>query len=399
MTLPVHPRSIFANRKPRAGLSFDTLPQGVMDESGFITTKPLNSLTALPIVWACVRVMAMAVARSRWKVVDANGLEVDAPGDLMPVGRGVNVTRLEKWRTVVEQLMLHGNAYLYSNGAGLWDPAFEGKVERTGRNGRGRRYVLRTASGGEVTLAETEVIAFHGPGYDGLDSPSPIQAVARDTLALMDAARTNQSTSLLSGAQGRGVLVLGDQMYGAPKATRDEIAESIQQAYARTRSKGAIPVLPAGVKPETMGGVSPADLQMIELLRWNIEDVCRVFGVPPRQVFHFSRDLRAVGFESQAVDWQRSGVEPICDMLADSMSERIFREGRSMVRRYELDSSRLSLGTYTEQVTAHVAAIAGGLRTPNECRLLMGDPPHTDGDRLFTPAGTPEQGDDNPTQE
>ena len=387
MPIRVHPRSVFA---PRAALDVGPLPTGVMDDSGFISAKPLTTLTAQPVVWACVRVMSMAVARSRWKVVDDQGIEVVAPADLIPVDRGLNTTRLEKWRVVVEQLMLNGNAYLYQNGVGVWDPAFGGRVERVGRGGRRRRYHLTTAAGTEVTLTDAEVVAFHGSGYDGLEAPSPIQRVASQTLALMEATQSNQQSNLVSGAQGRGVLIMGDQMFGASKDKRDEIALSIAEAYDRTRKKGAIPVLPAGVLPGTMGGVSPADLQMIELLRWNIEDVCRVFGVPPRQVFHYNRDLRAVGFESQAVDWQRSGVEPICDMLADTMSERIFRDGPIMDRHYELDSSRLSLGTYTEQVAAHTDAIAGGLRTPNECRLLMGDPPHPEGNELFTPAGTPE---------
>ena len=395
---------LFQRFAPRAGLSIET-GGSVPAADGFIPQDAVTALTARQaqsVVWACVNALAIAVARSKWRIVDPAGLELTRPTLLRPLTATIDgyLPATYRWRMVVENLGYRGNAYLRIHRTGrqieALEPAHNGQVQRRGVRGTTRVYLLTMLSGERVELQQRDVVAIHGPGFNGLQSPSPIQAAGKAVISLDQDARKQLSGSVKAGLAGRGVILMSDHLLNAGKETRDQLASSLEEGYANARNAGRVPVLPPGYTPGQMGGVSPADLQLIELLRWNTEDICRIFGVPPRVVFHYAQRLRVSGFEGQAVDWQRQSVEPWCDLIADTVTASLLGPGPA---RYMLDSSLLSLGTFSEQVDAITKAIAGGLMTPNEGRMRMGIPEHEDGDRLILPAGTPGQAPGDTTTE
>ena len=365
-----------------AGVGVSGLEVGrVIDASG-----PLSIYDAHPVVWACVHTLASAVARSRWVARTPDGQDAgDSPG-LQTVLRGANNLPAQMiWEITAREVIQRGNAFLWRNGAEL-RPILDGAISSS----TDRTVTGTTLEGSNVTLAPRSYIAIHGPGFDGLASPSPIEAAARKALQVDNAARQLQEGNARSGLNGRAVLTMDKDFYAAAaKRGRDDIAKSLEAGYTEERGAGRVPVLPPGVVPAQMGGVSPADLQLIEMMKWNALDICRAFGVPPRMVFVYDQQLRVTGFEAQASDWQRQSVEPWCERIASQVSYALSPPRLDNGAALHLDSSELSVGTYSEQITANAAAVAGGLMTPNEARARMGLPPHPDGDQLIMPAGSP----------
>ena len=358
------------------------------DGDNFQSPGALTSRSAHSVVWACVRDLSSSVGRSVWKSRFGSGPLTTNDAALRLLERPhPDWSGLEFWTFVAARLVADGNAYLIDNNVaagGGWTPALSGTVKR--ENGR-RIYRLQTLDGLSIERTAAQVLPIHGPGYNGLESPSPIAAAAASALASDQAARTLQLANAKSGLHGRGVLLVDPVGYSAmTRGQRGDIAKTLEKNYTAQRGAGRIPVLPPGVTPGTMGGVSPADLQLIELMKWNAYDVCRALGVPPRNVFLYDRGMRVTGFEMQASDYQRQSVEPLCARISAVMTRSLVADSG---KQYILDSSDLSLGTFSEQVESLARAVAGGLLTPNEARRKMGDPPHADGDRLILPAGSP----------
>ena len=367
-------------------LNHDTGMSGV--DMGLIigTTGPLSIYDAHPVVWACVHTLASAVARSRWVARRPDGQDAgDNPALRIVQNGAVNLPAQMIWEITAREVIQRGNAFLERSGSEL-RPILEGTIAST----TDRSLTGVTLDGANVTLPPRRYIAIHGPGFNGLTSPSPIEAAARKALQVDNAARQLQEGNARSGLNGRAVLTMDKDFYAAAaKRGRDDIAKSLEAGYTEERGAGRVPVLPPGVVPAQMGGVSPADLQLIEMMKWNALDICRAFGVPPRMVFVYDQQLRVTGFEAQASDWQRQSVEPWCERIAAQVSYALSPPRLDDGARLHLDSSELSVGTYSEQITANAAAVAGGLMTPNEARARMGLPPHPDGDQLIMPAGSP----------
>ena len=373
------------------------------DGTDFQPTAALSSKSAHSVVWACVRDLSQSVGRSVWKSRQPFGPMTDRDAGLRQLERPhPDWSGLEFWTFVAARLIATGNAFLIDqsvNGERAWLPALSGEVVRDERDRRRRIYKLATLDGQQVELTAAQVLPIHGPGYDGLYSPSPITAAAAVALASDKAARELQLANARSGLHGRAVLVVDPVGHKAmTRSQRGDIAETLEKNYTAQRGAGRVPVLPPGVTPGTMGGVSPADLQLIELMKWNAYDVCRALGVPPRNVFLYDRGMRVAGFEMQASDYQRQSIEPLCALIGAVMTRALVPSGG---KQYILDSSQLALGTFGEQVTSLTSAVAGGLLTPNEARVKMGVPEHADGDRLILPAGSPgaAPGSDNPPVE
>ena len=348
--------------------------------------NPITRDEAHPVVWACVHTLASAVARSRWTARTATGQDAGMTQQLAMVEAGSNgIPAQMVWEITAREVIMRGNAFLHRDGAGL-HPILEGRLS----NLTDRTLTGTALDGTQVTLAPRDYVGIHGPGFDGLRSPSPIEAAAYGALRMDRAARALAEGNARSGLHGRAVLTLDPEFYGSlSPEVWTQIVKTLEEGYGGERGAGRVPALPPGVKPAQMGGVSPVDLQVIELLKWNALDICRAFGVPPRMVFVYDQQLRVTGFEAQASDWQRQSVEPWCVRIASQVSHALQPPTLTGRTRLHLDSSELSVGTYSEQITANAAAVAGGLLTPNEARARMGEPPHPDGDSLIMPAGSP----------
>lgn len=350
----------------------------------------LTATTAIPVVWACVQILSTSVARSKWRLLGADDMPIRTSPYLAEVAQRETLTRMSplmKWRMVAESLALTGNAYLRVHRRGarrVLEPAIEGSAYVEGRE---RAYRLIMPGQRQETLSARDVVAIHGQGFDGTASPSPIQHVARAALRVNSAAVRLQYDTVKAGLIGRAVIEMDERLIGMGKDTRADIEKSLKD-FAADRDKGRVPVLAAGLKTGTIGGgISPVDLQLIELLRWTVEDVCRVFGVPPRMVYQFVRGQRVADFEGQAADWQRWSVASWCELIAAEVTAQLLNPADP--RRLDLDSSQLALGTMGELATTMVSLVAGGIFSPNDARRRFGEPARSEGEALILPAGTP----------
>ena len=248
--------------------------------------------------------------------------------------------------------------------------------------------------GEQIRVRAPDVLTLHGDGFNGLESPSPVRYAARQTLTVMALAEEHQQ-DLLSGVQLRTAITVAPELF--PHITPEKLQEyqwSLSEDYRRARRKREIPVLPPGFGLTSTGGLSAADIQLIELLKWSVEDVGRAFGVPPRMLGHFHEGAKvAATFEGHAVDFERWSIQAHVQRVQAQLTAKLLSAAEAadgLVVRMPAD--RIREGSWTEQVRAVELAVArGGLLTPNEGRQRLRYPPLEGGDQLLQPKGAPPQ--------
>ena len=248
--------------------------------------------------------------------------------------------------------------------------------------------------GEQITARAPDVLTLHGPGFDGLESPSPIYYAARQTLSVMALAGEHQR-ALLHGVNLRAAITIVPELFGRilPEQLQ-QYQDTLNQSYATARRKGQIPLLSPGFGLATVGGLSAADIQLIELLKYSVEDIGRAFGVPPRMLGHFHEGAKvATTFEGHAVDFERWSVqEHVQRVQAQLTTKLVSADAAAEGLVVRMPADRIRAGSWTEQVRAVDQAVAkAGVMTINEGRRLLRLPPVPDGDRLLQPKGAPPQ--------
>jgi HK97 family phage portal protein len=349
------------------------------------TVDAPRDILAFSAVFSCVTVIASDIAKLRLKLVveDGNGICADAPGNspFWAVLRKPNhyqnrIKAIEQW--VVSKL-LFGNAYMLKQ-----------------RDGRGivvEYYVLNpqrvkplvTESGdiyyelaadhlsglaGTVTVPASEIIHDMMVSiWHPLVGVSPITACAV-TATMGNRIQANSTTFFDNMSRPSGALT-------APGAISDELAARLKTAWEENFSGkkiGRLAVLGDGLKYEAMT-IPAQEAQLIEQLRWTVEDVARCFHVP----------LYKIGGPvppGSSIESLNQGYYSDClQSLIESM-ELCLDEGLALPPSYytEFDLDGLLRMDTAAMVAAEKDAVGAGIKSPNESRRRMNLPPVDGGD-------------------
>jgi len=217
----------------------------------------------------------------------------DAPNDRQ--------TALEFREQLTAHVLLWGNAYaeIASDTAGnvtALTPIHPRSVTLVKLPSGRIRYDVSDPQTGQVRpLLADEVLHLKDRSDDGVMGKSRIQ-VAREMLGGVLAAQEHGNKTFANGARLSGVLQ-------TPNVMTDEaiarLATSWQQQFAGTGNSGKTAILENGLTYAQLS-MSNEDAQWLQSRQFSIEEVCRIFRVPPVLV----ADLRHANF-SNSVEMNR----------------------------------------------------------------------------------------------
>lgn len=216
----------------------------------------------------------------------------DAPNDFQ--------TALEMREQMQRHVLLRGNAYAEIVRAGNGRPQALLPIHPD------RVSILRSQSGKllyDVTddygkqrrLLSDEMLHIRYHSDDGVIGRSPIQ-VARDTVGLALAERTHGSKMFEQGTKLSGVI---ETQPGTTKDQSSQIAQSWAAGQSGVSNHGKTAVLPHGSTFKTVS-MTLEDAEWIDARRMSVEEVARLFRVPPVLI----GDLREANY-SNAVELGR----------------------------------------------------------------------------------------------
>ncbi len=348
--------------------------------------KSVSVETALTLsaVWACVSRTAQVIASlplDQYQRAGA-GMRVrvdDDLSDILTVSPNRDQTSFEFWQTMVAHLVLRGNGIaergLIGSRTASLTPLINAEPERDcdgalvyAFNDRGQRVVLPAEK------------VFHLRGF-GAGNGVGLSAIRYGANAMGAALAADETAgAFFEGGMMPSGFVTTDTTLNPEQ--REQLS-ALLSSYAGSRRAGKVMVLEAGLK---YAGVqmNPEDVQLIETRRFQIEDVCRFFGVPPIVIGHSSdgQTMWGTGVESVLISWLTMGINP----LLSSIEARILKDLVSDPRRrfFEFNREAMLQMDSAAKINFLSKGVSGGLMTPNEGRQKINLPgAGAPGDQLF----------------
>ena len=280
-------------------------------------------------------------------------------------------TATEWKRWAFSQTLLWGNSFtLISRRANSFDqfiPLNHADVQMN-RNTDGS-YFYTTSEYGDVSPADV----IH------LKMPSSIRQLWGDS-PIAEAARTLSLSSSLETA--------GLQQYRMPGMGKISIqtqeslgAESVRKmalAFTTGHSgpEGMLrPIIAQNGATVHQVGKSLVDQDWISGRKQAIEDIARVFGIPPYILFSES----GAAFTSEQSRMYADSLATYTDAWSSEISSKLYGDDYKI----KFDTTSLLRGSFNESMQAYKEAIQLGVMTPNEVRNELGMAPIDGGDSMF----------------
>lgn len=363
-------------RNATAGSSFSFFMGG--STSG----KNVNERSAMQMtaVYACVRILSEAIAGlplhlyrynkdgGKEKALDhpLYGLLHDEPNPEM--------TSFVFRETLMTHLLLWGNAYaqIIRNGKGeilALYPLMPNRMQ-VDRNEKGQLVYTYTRSKDDanakdcspVVLRPDDVLHIPGLGFDGLVGYSPI-AMAKNAVGLAIACEEYGAKFFANGASPSGVLehpgILKDP---------DKVRNSWNAAYGGSSNAHKVAVLEEGMK-YTPISISPNEAQFLETRKFQINEIARIFRVPP----HMVGDLDKSSFsniEQQSLEFVKYTLDPWVIRWEQSLSRALFSKDEKKTFFFKFNVEGLLRGDYQSRMNGYAVGRQNGWMSANDIREL-----------------------------
>lgn len=298
----------------------------------------------------------------------------DAPNDLMG-----SFT----WRElIIGDLLLGGNHYSIierdnaNRIVGLM-PVLRQAVTPYRRDGL-TRYAV-SVEGGQIDLAQTEVVHVPGLGFDGLRGLSPIGVVGRQSIGLDLAFAEYIGRMHANGAKPSGILEVPP---GISPENFKRLKSQFRDEHDGLNNAGKTIFVDKDSK-WTSVSLSPEDAQTLESRRFQVSDICRLFGVPPHMVGETDGSTSwGTGIEQLSLGFLRFTIEPWLKRTEDEFQRKLFTgNGTRFYAEFDRDA------LLTMDSAASAAQFASGIQNawmmPSEVRRKKNLPAAEGADQLF----------------
>ena len=216
--------------------------------------------------------------------------------------------------------------------------------------------------------------------HNMLDIRGPIMT-NKDIVGLAIAATNYGSKSFQSG--GIPPAVLQGPFQSGVAATR--ASEDVAAATAKLAREGrSVLALPSGHELKSVG-FSPDDMQLIELQRFCIEQIARIYSLPPVFLQDLSNGTYS-NVEQQDLHFVKHTLRRWIEQTEQEMNLKLFGRESNKEVRFNVDS--LLRGDLKTRMEGHATSIQNGIKTPNEVREIEGLDPQESGDDLMIQGAT-----------
>lgn len=358
-----------------AGSSY-TFFMGGSTSGKSVTERSAMQMTA---VYACVRILAEAIAElplHLYRYTDAGGKEkaIDHPLYLLLHDEpNPEMSSFVFRETLMTHLLLWGNAYaqIIRNGKGevvALYPLMPNKMT-VDRDEKGQLYYSYQRSNdeaipdsGKVILKPSDVLHIPGLGFDGLVGYSPI-AMAKNAIGMAIACEEYGAKFFANGAAPSGVLE-------HPGTIKDpsKVREAWQSQFGGSGNSGKVAVLEEGMK-YTPISISPEQAQFLETRKFQINEIARIFRVPP----HMVGDLEKSSFsniEQQSLEFVKYTLDPWVIRWEQSLSRALFSQDEKKNYFFKFNVEGLLRGDYASRMTGYATARQNGWMSANDIREL-----------------------------
>jgi HK97 family phage portal protein len=283
--------------------------------SGAMIAGDVTAALQSSAVWACCRLVSEAISSLPAQVYeqtpDGKTKALKHPYYRMLTLAPNPLMTMVQWRqTTTLHLMLYGNAYsipeiVEGEIAALW-PVPPERVRVAMQPDGYYRYFVNDSSGKPwKEFAPLELMHFRLFSLDGIMGLSPIE-YHRATFDIENVARSYALNLLLSGGRPQGVLEYAGNL---GKEQIKDIRAAWKQVHGGPQNAGNIVVLEGGTRYQTLG-IPPEQMEFIAQQKFSVEQIARIYGVPPHLVGAMDKPTYA-SVDQQALEFVQYTLQPI----------------------------------------------------------------------------------------
>lgn len=343
----------------------------------------------LPPAWACVKLKSDVVGAMGMGVHEKanDGGRIDRGDhwlyDLVHEEPNRDQTPAEFWSGMVACLDLWGNGYAEKETLGLRTTALTPlapDLMAVARNGNGER-VYRYSDRGQIEeLPAGKILHLRGMTLGGDVGLSAIQ-YGRRTLGGAIAANKTAADTFRSGLQMAGFMDTGHSKL-SPEQRADLV--EIFDAFVGHAMKGRIVPLEKDFKfnPLTM---NPAEVQLLESRAWDVEEICRWFGVFPILIGHAAKGqtMWGSGVEQILLGWQTLLLNPLLRSIEQAVKKQLLPIADRKTIYPEINREALMAADSAARAALYSAFGQNGVMTRGEMRRRE-NLPSLPGDDILT---------------
>jgi HK97 family phage portal protein len=362
-----------------AGAPVNTMP-GV-----FGISPAANLAMSSAAVWACCRLISTSIAAlptDLFKITPEGKVRADnhplyamltqTPNPSMPLQQWIQPTLLG--------LLLYGNSYTWVDRVGdevvgIW-PLNPARVHLVLMLDGTFRYYYSDFRGKFNVFREEEIIHFRlftMDGYFGL----PVLIYHQMTIGLQAASTTYAYALYNNGGQPGGAL----EYPGVLKKDQvDRIRDSWTNIHSGPANAGRLAILEEGMK-YTPIGIPPEQLQYIQEQKFSVEQIARIFGVPPHLIGAMDKPTYA-SVEQQSIEFVRYTLYPYVRVLEQAVDKALLDPTKYA---YKFNLNAFERGDISTRYNSYATGRQWGWLSVNDVRTMEDMNTIEGGDDYLTP--------------
>jgi HK97 family phage portal protein len=255
-------------------------------------------------------------------------------------------------------------------------------------------YWYRFPEGEERRIPRGQIFHLRGKSLNGYTGLSPV-AAHREAIGLAIAAERYGAQLFQNGATMGGYFKLPTTMTPEAVTKFRAAIEARHSGFGRAHRPG---FLDAGVEWQQTS-IPPEDAQFLELRKYQREDICSIFRVPPHMAGDLSRSTNN-NIEHQSLEFVTHTLRPWLVRWEQALNRDLLGPYEQPRRFFEFDVNGLLRGDIKARSEAYAKGRQWGWLSVNDIRRwenLNGIGP--DGDRYLEPLNMILAGDEQPKQE
>lgn len=348
---------------------------GSADDLGTVFNGRVTEEKALGIdaVFACVNLYARTLASMPLllyeKTPEGKRRAVNHPlYRLLHNEPNPNMTS-HNFRKIMEaSLKLWGNAYAWIEFDNSWRvkylwPLLPGNVfpQRSLQTGE-LFYDAVLYNGESRRFRAYEMVHIPGLGFDGISGRSPVRQFA-ETMGFNLDIKSYGRKFFKNGARPSGVLQHPGSL---SEEAQKRLERKFDKRYSGIENTGKTILLEEGMTYHQIG-VPPEEAQFIESRKYSVEEIARIYGVPP----HMIGDLEHATFsniESQDINFAKHSIVPECVNWEQELMRKLLNDEEQARYEIEFNMEGLVRGDMESRYRAYAIGRQWGFLTADDIR-------------------------------
>ncbi len=366
----------------------------------------INTALGVSAIFRCIDIIAGGIASLSFQVFEESGGMIQ-PAKAHPLYYPLSkephehYTKFTFFRTLIANTLLYGNGYAIINrhphtARPVSYELVSPQMVEPFMSDMGELYYKVTVKTIEKVrnVFARDMIHISTLSLNGLTGVDLIRKNA-ENIGVTIAATQYAGAFFGNGAHVAGVIERPGSL--SPEAL-DKIRSSFNANYSGTGKTGSTAVLDEGMTYKKIG-MSPSDAMLVEVRKFQVEEISRIFGPP----LHMLNAMERATFNNVEVMDQafvKHTLRPWCKMIEEEINRKSFTQQEKQSGRYytRFNLSSMLRGDTKTRAEYFRTMFEIGALSPNDIRKLENMNPRDGGNEYFTPLNfttNPEQINEN----